>query len=97
MDVKQAAQKCYPPARAHQPDRTSKRAQRPAAKVAAKRADADRLQPTSAEQKTRAERCADTHRHPKSAYGSEGWGFESLRARKVPGQSTCVPGCPGRV
>ena len=25
MDVKQAAQKCYPPARAHQPDRTSKR------------------------------------------------------------------------
>jgi hypothetical protein len=37
-----------------------------------------------------------------SDYGSEGWGFESLRARKIKGQLSCINGnqaplvvCPG--
>ncbi len=49
--------------------------------MAAKRVDTDRPQATSAEQKPWSGRCDDTDRHPKSAYGSEGRGFESLRQR----------------
>ena len=60
----------------------SGRDHRPAAKAAAKPLVTDRPQPTPVEQTPSSEDCIDVNRHTKSAYGSEGWGFESLRARQ---------------
>jgi hypothetical protein len=52
-----------------------------AATLAAKRLDTSRHQPTPSERRPRSQAQIDTNRHAEAIYGSEGWGFEFLRAR----------------
>jgi hypothetical protein len=52
-----------------------------AATLAAHRVDTSRDQPTPSEQHPRSQTQIDTDRQDEPTYGSEGWGFEFLRAR----------------
>ena len=57
------------------------------ANTAAKASDTDRRPATCMESEPRSWTPVDDPGQPARAYGSEGWGFESLRARQVPGLS----------